>query len=605
MAEYNEHLAVVTAFTLELQAAGVRHVVVSPGSRSAPLTIASARCAGLSVWNILDERSAAFFALGLARGERTPTALICTSGTAAANYLPAVVEAYYSRVPLLLLTADRPPEGRGIGGNQTIEQRALYGSFVKWTYEMPVPEATPALITHARVIACRAVSLAVSDVQGPVHLNWPLREPLLPPVPNEDFERSQFSFDTNQRGARPLIAVRVGRRDDEAGARAVADAYCKTSRGLIVCGPRDDEPTARAAIALARRTGWPLLADPLSQARMHPDVHVGVIAGYDTLLRVWDSEQRLAAAPDVIVRVGATPTSKVLGECLALWREARQIVVDENAQWSDPALSATDFLQVEPAAWLAQLAAVWSDASTATGTLTESTTYAQLWQTAEQVICEATSNFIAETDDLTEGRLIVELADALPESSWLFVGNSMPVRDLDSFLPRSNKMLRILANRGASGIDGVVSSALGTAVAATEAGTHCTLVLGDLSFLHDMGGLLAATDYAISLTIIVIHNDGGGIFSFLPPATQTDVAMHFATPHGGVDLQHAARLYRGRYALVTSGSQFRDELTLARQEPGFTLLEVRTDKADNVAWHRQLWQHGKQVWQDRADTHRG
>lgn len=582
----NPALHAVTLFVRELVAAGVTRVVVSPGSRSTPLTIACARQQGLTVYNVLDERSAAFFALGMARATRFPVGLICTSGTAAANYLPAVVEAHYSRIPLVLLTADRPPELRGIGSNQTIWQQQLYGPYVKWFYEMPLPETSSFIMLHARSQAVRAVTTANRAPQGPVHINWPFREPLLAPTPEEQDDFAQMQLPV------PLAKVHTAPLQVQDTAADIAESLKKYRRGLIICGPRDDEFTAAAARELSRQTGWVLLADPLSQARTGcAKDDDRVLWEYDTLLRAWDPDARQAARPEVIIRTGATPTSKVLGECLTLWRGVRHIVVDEAVFANDPFLSATDFVQASPGDWLTALAAHLplsrADADP---------DYSALWQAGQTCVQTVTDEYLRASEALSEGRVFVELAEQLPEGSCLFVGNSMPVRDLDSFFPCTPKALRIVANRGASGIDGVVSAALGTAVAS---GMPCTLVIGDLSFLHDLGGLLAARQQGIRLTIIVIHNDGGGIFSFLPQAQETDVFSHFSTPHG-LSLQAAAALFGGHYTRIDTWSTFRDALAEAQQRNGWSLLELPSDRDDNLTWHRSLWQAVLRQWEKYA-----
>jgi len=581
----NPALIVVTYFVQELLASGVSRVVVSPGSRSTPLTIACVRQAGLTVHNVLDERSAAFFALGMARADHKPVALICTSGTAAANYLPAVVEAHYSRVPLLLLTADRPPELRGIGSNQTIWQQHLYGPYVKWFYEMPVPEQTAFALLHARSLADRAVAITCAYPQGPVHVNWPLREPLLAPVP--DLRRADSALLPAAPSAEclPYTQIHQAPPQDFSSACTLAQTLQGMTRGLIICGPRDDAKAARAARDLARHTGWVLLADPLSQARTQCRPDDLVLWEYDALLRAWSPDDRRAARPDVIIRIGATPTSKVLGECLSLWRGARHVVIDEALTGNDPFLAATDAVQASPEAWLQAFAEHVNPQPA-------DAPYTKRWQDGAACVRTVTAARLGDQEVLTEGILFAHLVDLLPDGSCLFVGNSMPVRDLDSFFACTTKTIRILANRGASGIDGVVSSALGTAAALSE---PCTLVIGDLSFLHDLGGLLAAVQQHIALTIIVIQNDGGGIFSFLPQAEESDVFAHFSTPHG-LTLQRAADLFGGQYTRIAGVSHLRQALTKAHGHQGWTLLEVTSEREDNLRWHQQYWRDVEKAW---------
>lgn len=582
----NVDLRPVLAFVDEMAKVGVAHVVLSPGSRNAPLTIACARQAQLRLYNVLDERSAAYFALGLARASKTAVALVCTSGTATANYLPAVIEAHYSGVPLLVITADRPPELYGVGGNQTIVQSQLYGPYVKSAWSMPVAQDTPTLMIHARVTAARAVALAQAAVPGPVHINWPLREPLIPPGadgPAIDSEPAKEPADEFL-ALRPLVRIYGETRGAPLAARQIARDVAHVTRGLILCGPTDDVAVADAALRLSERLGWPILADGLSQIRLHKGVHTGVIAHYDTVLRGLSRARRVQWRPDVIVRVGAPPTSKVLGECLALWNESRQIVVDEWPAYRDPARSATDVVQADPATflreWLSELPAD-DDAPRGWGS------YARLWQMADGLMAEEQAERLYTDDRLVEGAIIGTLAHCLPEESTLFVGNSMPVRDLDSFLPRLGKSVRIVSNRGASGIDGVLSCALGAA-AVNQGPVPVTLVIGDLSFLHDIGGLLVAADYELALVIVVVDNDGGGIFSYLPQASQADVWPHFATPHG-VDLRHAAALYRGRVVPVPGVDHLSSALAEAWAAPGWSLLVVKSQRDESLQGHQALW----------------
>lgn len=410
----NPDLAVVVEFAEELSAIGVKHVVLSPGSRSTPLTVAFARNPSFHLWNILDERSAGYFALGMARAAKSVVVLVCTSGTAAANYLPAVVEAHYSRIPLLVLTADRPPELLGVGSNQTIVQQNLYGPYVKWHAVMPVPEASVALLRHARGQACRAVAEAMLDAPGPVHLNWPFREPLLPPK-----KREAQSEGIHHACVTPVVRIYAEKRGAPHIAQSFGAQWARNPRGLIVCGPSDDEETAQAAIALSRKSGWPLLADPLSQARAHVSVHKGVIAQYDTLLRAWSQEQRLAAQPDLIVRTGAAPTSKVLGECLQLWRNARQAVVDEAVEYRDPFFSATDVIQANAGVWLSEFARSLPERGVQ---MEEANDYAALWQSGSERIRAMTATYMRRDEELSEGRIVLELADLLEDGAWLMMG---------------------------------------------------------------------------------------------------------------------------------------------------------------------------------------
>ncbi|OFW77618.1 MAG: 2-succinyl-5-enolpyruvyl-6-hydroxy-3-cyclohexene-1-carboxylic-acid synthase, partial [Alicyclobacillus sp. RIFOXYA1_FULL_53_8] len=547
MAE-NLDLAIVNEFVEELTKAGVRHICVSPGSRSTPLTLAMARHSSLQLWSLLDERSAAYFAYGLARRRKEPVVLLCTSGTATANYFPAVMEASQTRVPLLIITADRPPELQGVGSNQTVDQVKLFGSHVKMFLQMPVPEASAPLSRHARQAAWRAVLTATSSPAGPVHINWPFREPLIPPLAPLD--------STQAAGAHPApgALAQFGRAvtaPDWTILNSVLNLCREMERGVIVCGPQDDPELAKLLIEMALQLQIPLLADPLSQVRTVGHTTDVVIDGYDILLRDERWFDRLR--PDVVLRFGRTPTSKALGKFLQAQAEAWQVVVDEDTAYSDPYFTATHVAVSDPRefcqAFLRESPGSF-ESSAARGE------WLAAWIAANaDVQAVVTSELGTEKfqNGLFEGQLPRELMACLPSDGTLMVGNSMPVRDFDSFLKSTESKTLVMANRGVSGIDGVVSTALG--IAAAESGP-VVLVIGDVSFYHDLNALLIAKRHALSLVIVLIHNDGGGIFSFLPQAAYPETFEHFQTSHG-LDFRPAVEMYGGRFVSVRTWSEFR------------------------------------------------
>ncbi|OPG17298.1 2-succinyl-5-enolpyruvyl-6-hydroxy-3-cyclohexene-1-carboxylic-acid synthase [Ferroacidibacillus organovorans] len=561
-----EHLKPVVALVDQLVQAGVRHLCVSPGSRSTPLTIAGARQAGLEIYTILDERSAGFFAYGLAKRSGEPVALVCTSGTAVANYLPAVIEAYFSRVPLLIITADRPAELREQGSNQTIRQTHLFSAHVKWMYELPTAEDSPILIRHARVAATRAVAVAMASPAGPVHLNYPLREPLLPPR-DVDTKRVPLSFYTGVLHPAPRAIERV------LGQIALA------GRILIVSGP---QPTtdALAVEKLAVKLRAVILADPLSGHRTSGNSEVPVLAHADVWLRA-DDASRDEIKPDVILRFGRAVTSKTVGQALLSWQEKPQILVDENMLWSDPQEGATDVIQANPASFCEALnSAIGDTAEVRDARLA----YADQLIRLDRACQERMRERMEQLEPFFEGQIFPELARLLPDDTNLYIGNSMPIRDMDSFFPITATRLRVFANRGASGIDGVVSSAVGAAAYLRE---KTVLVIGDLSFFHDQNGLLAASLYHIPLVIVLVQNDGGGIFSMLSQATQQDVFPYFETPHGR-DFQHTAALYGAHYTRARDWDDFRLALRDGLTRNDLTLIQIDTDRAENARLHHKV-----------------
>lgn len=573
MAE-NMALQAVTVFVQELWRAGVRHVCISPGSRSTPLTMSIARDGRFRVWSLLDERSAGFFALGLARKSGSPVALVCTSGTATGNYLPALMEAKESRVPLLVLTADRPPELHHVGSNQTVDQGKLYGTHVKWYLEMPVPDSTQNIIDHARATVWRVMACAQAAPAGPVHINWPFREPLIPPTaPGSDAQH-----DARVVGMHHLYDVSL--EPSSEALEALSALLSRAERGLIVCGPLDEPGFPEAVTQLARRWNVPIFADPLSQVRCGAHDIGQVVDTYD----LWLRSQRHADSlqPDVILRFGQTPTSKVLGQYLSRQTQARQVVVDETEMWRDPFFTATDVVRANPTRFSERLAEKLAP--------TTDSAWTDLWLEGNQRLRQVVDQ-IQEDSAWFEGRVFVELSHLLPAGATLFTGNSMPVRDLDTFFGRRDNDLHLVSNRGVSGIDGVVSTALG--VSAVSAGP-VVLVIGDISFYHDLGGLLAATRHGLKILIVLIHNDGGGIFSFLPQAEHADTFSHFQTSHG-IDFQKAVEMYRGHFERVNDWQEFQGAVDAGLERAGVSVVELRTDGAENVQLHRTVFAQAAQA----------
>lgn len=581
-AEGTRNLETARAVVEELARAGLTHACVCPGSRSAPLAFALAANPAIRVWMHVDERSASFFALGLARALRAPVALLSSSGTAAANFLPAIVEARLARVPLVVLTADRPPELRDLGAPQTIDQLRLYGDHVKLFVEMPTPELTDGLLRFARLAAARAVATAASGPAGPVHLNFPYREPLVP-APDEVAP------------ALPLDAVvAVGRADREPYSRVshgsrrleppavarLAEELAAVSRGLIVCGPQDDPAFASSVTGLATALGFPLLADPLSQVRTGSHDLTLVVDNYDAFLR--HTAICRALAPDLILRFGALPTSKPLQQFLQRYAERRQILIDGDAGWRDPLAIASALIHAEPSLLSRDVGAALPAARDAL----RSRQWAHTWLRVAGSTRVALRRELGASEEPFEGRVFAELANLLPAGATLFAGNSMPVRDLDTFFPSGARAIRFMANRGANGIDGVVSSALGAA-AGTDA--PVVLVIGDLSFYHDLNGLLAAKRHNLRLTVVLLNNDGGGIFSFLPQAAHRDQFEElFGTPTG-LDFRHAAALYGATHTRATTWRAFREAVAAGIAGSGLAIVEVATGRDRNVDQHRAVW----------------
>ena len=560
----NRTYAPVQVFVDELARCGLGHAVTSPGSRNAPLLLSLAADPRIRTWSILDERSAAFFALGLAKGSGRPVALTCTSGTAAANFLPAVVEAHEARVPLIVLTADRPPELREVGAGQSIDQVKLYGDAVKWFVEVGNHEPSRETAIHHRALACRAHATAGGGRPGPVHLNFPLREPLAPV--EEPLDPGEWRGRVD---GRPWVSV----HDPVAAPPAalvgeLAAELGTTPRGAIVCGPGRGS-VAAAAARLAATTGWPLLAEPTSGVRCGPHDRTHVVAHYDALLRA----PAFAAGhgPDVVVRIGDTPTSKPLRAWLAA---ARQIVVDPDAAWHEPTRAADTVVAADPALTCLALA----EAIDARGAPSRDEGWLRSWRAADAAVPAV----LAATPGALEPQLWAAVIAALPDGATVWVSSSMPIRDVETFAPQRGERIRFLANRGANGIDGIVSSALG-ARAAT--GGPAWLLTGELALLHDLGGLLAARRHGLDLTIVCVNNGGGGIFDFLPVAGHADAAHYeeqIVTP-AGADLAAVAAAFGLEHRIARTP----EEAAREALRPG--LVEVPADRAQNVSAHREVF----------------
>ncbi len=565
----NANTALASAFVEELARCGVRHAVLSPGSRSTPLAVALWRQAEIEVTVIVDERSAGFFALGAAQASGAPIAILCTSGTAAANLHPAVCEADHSAIPLIALTADRPPELRAIGAGQTIDQIKLYGSSVRWFCEVGTHEADDEGLLHLRSTACRAFAAArVEPRPGPVHLNLAWREPLAPVVV-EGAVTATDPLALEGRDQRPLTAVTpYDAEPSQFLLDEVAGHIGESRSGVIVAGRQLDVELREPLARLARVAGMPILAEPTSQLRCGPHDRSHVVTTYDLLLR--DERFRADAAPDLVLRFGEMPTSKPLRSWLAE-SAAEQIVVDPLAGWNEPSRRAAALLRADPT----ELAAGWA------ARLGEEREKPSAWLDAERAAREAMEAELAGFEP-TEPALQLALASSYADGDLVYTASSMPIRDQEAFLPASDADALFLSNRGANGIDGLVSSGIG---AAHTTGRPTTIVTGDLGLLHDIGGLAALRDVSTPVRIVVIDNDGGGIFHFLPQESVlegNEFEAMLGTPRG-VSVAKAAALFDLPHRRLDSLDQLPDALAT-----GTGLIEVPVDRQANVDLHRRL-----------------
>ncbi|MFN2424871.1 MAG: 2-succinyl-5-enolpyruvyl-6-hydroxy-3-cyclohexene-1-carboxylic-acid synthase [Candidatus Binatia bacterium] len=568
----------------ELVLAGVRTACVAPGSRSTALALAVAERSDVVAHVLTDERSMGFFALGVARATRRPVALVCTSGTAAANLLPAVIEASLGGGALVLLTADRPPELRDCAAPQTIDQVGLFGSHARWAVDVPLLDASTGAARVLRSLASRAAAAALEGEGGPVHLNVPLREPFV----DASFpSRERFEAGARADGQGFTRVVR-GSVMGDADIGEIAARLAGATRGVIVCAGR--ELPAASIAAVAEALDWPILADPLCGLRFGPHDRSRVVDAVEPLLR--DDALRAALRPDAILRFGLTPAPRSVQRWLEDAWPAECVVVDEAA-WPDPMRAASTVVRAGAEEFCAALATSCAAAGAAPAAASAETTggapaagtaalsWRARWTSLSAAARAALDDGLDSEVTLFDAAVLRRLARVLPDGATLVVGNSMPVRDADAFLAGSERRLRVMANRGASGIDGVLSTALG--IAASSPGPT-VLVVGDLSFLHDSAALAFAARERIALLVVVVNNDGGGIFSYLPLrdalAGREDVfERFFGTPHGA-DLSVVAALGGGFFARVEDPSSLDDALAagLAASASGPAVVEVRTER---------------------------
>ncbi|GAB4451184.1 MAG: 2-succinyl-5-enolpyruvyl-6-hydroxy-3-cyclohexene-1-carboxylic-acid synthase [Anaerolineales bacterium] len=564
-------------FVTELKKLGLASVCIAPGSRSTPLAIAFAE-SGIRLYPHSDERSASYFALGLARASQKPVALVCTSGTAAANFFPAVVEANYSEIPLLVLTADRPAELRESGANQTIDQIKLYGNHVRWFVDVPTPEASFSkhLFRYLQTLAARAWETSQSPLPGPVHLNFPFRKPLEPIEMADDLPAwMDAPLLSRLETAPPQLAFsRPKLFPAKEQSDFILETVSSSPRGLIVCGPRCPAGDFPARLTeFAARTGYPIFADALSGLRFGSHVNEYVMGGYDTFLPFAGEAPR----PQVILRFGDVPVSNTLSDYLDSLEHVPQIHISAVNRWRDDRFRVTHAMWVDPLLLCRDLLSRIPKRA--------SSDWLRTWKDYEEKVWNEVR--AVQTAPEFEGGILPDVLNQLPPGSAFYVANSLPVRHLDQFTPPNGKPVQVFANRGASGIDGTLSSALGAAV-------HwpgLVFVTGDTSFYHDMNGLLAISRCGIRITMIVINNNGGGIFQrlpiskFEPPFTDLFIAPH------GLTFEHAAKLYGIDYVRVERMS-FNAALETALRSENSTLIEIPSDAAKfeqvRQALHRRL-----------------
>ncbi len=548
-----------------LQHLGVSLAVICPGSRSTPLAVAFAQVPHIEAVSVLDERSAAFFALGHAKRTRRPAALVCTSGTAAANFYPAVIEARESRVPLLILTADRPPELRDCHSGQTIDQLKLYGNYPNWQAEVAIPSADPNLLAYLQQTIAYAWERTITPTAGSVHLNLPFCDPL-PPIVQPEIQALAATLADFQPPAIPdLSQLSIAQW-------SIPTAW-QTTRGLIIAGvaqPLDPLAYARSIGQISQALGWPVLAEGLSPLRNYADLNPYLVSSYDLILRNTAVLPRLT--PEVIIQIGDLPTSKELRQWLSQTRPRTWII--ETSEQNVNALHLNASYQRIPVTEIALHFQDWKHV-----VISE---YGQNWLALDQQTRKSIDRTMNELDMLCECKIPWLLSQSLPSNTIIFIANSMPIRDMEFFWRPNNQQYRPFGNRGANGIDGTLSTALGVVHSSTQ---PVILITGDLSLLHDTNGLLLRQQFQGSLTILLINNNGGGIFTMLPIAQFDPPFTEFFSTPQNVNFSILCQAYQISHQKISFWSELQSQLAFINK-PGIRVWEINTNAQQDSEWRR-------------------
>ena len=570
----NEYIA---ALVDEFYQLGVRHAVFSPGSRSTTMAMLFKEHEGFETYMNIDERSASFMALGIAKAHKEPTVLVCTSGSAVAHYLPAILEAQYSGIPLIVLSADRPHTLLHVGAPQTVDQHKIFGTAVNYFEELAVPQESH-YYTYPRQVARKAYMKAMDTKKGPVHINVPLFEPLVPELSRNHFEagRSSFKvvkpnyssvFGCDNRNNLPHInnATDIAHGND--GTKEINDLLERYERILILAGPQIDIDEAETICSFGEALQAPILADPLSNVR-GCDTSKVVISTYDALL----ARQALwyELKPDCVIQFGQIVVSKRVQQMIASWTDVEYIEVNPTMDSMNPTGKTTMHMQASIDVFTHLY-----------GKNNNSDTYLNIWRRLDQAGKKQLS-LASDEPHCFEGRTIRELQKQIPEDGQIFVANSMTIRDFDYFWFSGESKAVLYGNRGVNGIDGTISTALGLAVN----GRPTYLVTGDLSLFHDLNGLAVAKTHNLNLTIILHNNDGGGIFEYLPQKGTKHFDYLFSTSQG-LDYSGAAKLYGCDYTKISSPDELSSVLANVSQEIGVHIIEIPTNREYSRELHKK------------------
>ncbi|MGE5399773.1 MAG: 2-succinyl-5-enolpyruvyl-6-hydroxy-3-cyclohexene-1-carboxylic-acid synthase [Ignavibacteriales bacterium] len=571
----NRNIIWTEAFVDELAGLGVKYACISPGSRNTPLTVAFAGHKQITPYLLVDERSSGFFALGLAKASGSPIALICTSGTAAAEFYPAIIEAYQQHIPLIVCTADRPPELQNRGANQTIHQDGIYKNHICWSKNAGLPEVSRKKLNSVRKLAQTA--FYKSSAHGPVHVNFPFRKPLEPFVFTDDvdellLQKKNESIIPEKPDAPPVINREM--------INEVFSLLQQKKRILILSGPDEAAPDFPCTLQfLAARLNLPILADGASQLRNGSHSKQNIFVNFEGYLRSDSFSQTLQ--PEIILHFGKTMTSKGI-EIFLEKTDAKYYLINKHGDLYDPHNKAHGVISMDPTVFCQEILKLVSQNDFSP----QDSTWLELFNRAETVAEELKSRLIYEAPFPFEGRIIKEVISLMPENSNLMISNSMPVRDLDYFSPAVARSITVYNNRGASGIDGIASTALGIAAAS---GRPTVLLTGDLAFYYDMNGLLASAKYSIPLTIILINNNGGGIFEMLPISGYDKLFNEYFITPLNLDFSHFVNGFGGFFRNITGWSDFHNSFAETFAKSNFSVLQINTDSKKSAQQRKAFW----------------
>ena len=577
----NRNILLTGSFVNELSALGVKYVSLSPGSRNTSLTLAFANNKKIKSFIHIDERSSGFFALGLAKASNTPVAVVCTSGTATAELYPAIVEAYQQRVPLIICTADRPPELLNRGANQTINQDNLYRNHIRWFYNSGLPEPNIKKIRNLKLAACNAVYYSTIKSRGPVHLNFPFKKPFEPKSYTDEIDEKILIFaeDTLSAKGRPCTCNHTD-IVKEKWFLNILKYFEKLEHGLIIVGPDNYNPEfLNNCQILSQKLLYPILADGTSQLRFGNHCKENIITNFDAFLR--PGKFSTTHQPDIIIQFGRTVTSKGLDTFLSNCTAAR-FMVNEFGDWFDPANKALAAYACEPYIFCKEMIKL-IDSLRFTR---ENSSWLQAFNSEEKTSSKLKTKIINNSSFPNESRIVNEILNAVPDKCQIMVSNSMPVRDFDYFASCSEKDIIVYSNRGASGIDGITSTALGIAAANKK---PTLLITGDLAFYYDLNGLLSAKNYNIPIVIVLINNNGGGIFEVLPISNYGKIFKKYFLVAHNLEFKNFVKAFSGNYKLIKSWKNLNSSLRSAFKSKRFSVLEIKTNAADSFKTRRKFW----------------